>query len=258
MSASFAYWEERARRFAGSDGGFAAVCAYGMPRFYNSAVHAAQVNALRPWLAVTPGTPVLEVGCGVGRWSIPLARDGALLTGVDLSPTMLAQARRSADAAGVAHRCHFVQADVASLRLGRAFPLVLGVTVLQHVVEAGPLCAAAEALASHVEPGGRLVLLEAAPRAPRAGWNHTALRVRTENEYCALFDAAGLQCVAVTGVDPVPLKIRLLPWYRRAPRPLAVAALAAATVVTLPIERWLGRVWVSASWHKVFVWQRPS
>ena len=30
-----AYWEERARRFAGEGAGLGAVCAYGMPEFYN-------------------------------------------------------------------------------------------------------------------------------------------------------------------------------------------------------------------------------
>jgi SAM-dependent methyltransferase len=35
---------------------------------------------------------VLDVGCGVGRWSRFLAARGAQVLGVDLSPTMIAQA----------------------------------------------------------------------------------------------------------------------------------------------------------------------
>ena len=34
-----AYWEERARRFAGEGAGLGAVCAYGMPEFYNRMIH---------------------------------------------------------------------------------------------------------------------------------------------------------------------------------------------------------------------------
>ncbi len=33
-----AYWEDRAQRFAGEGAGLAAVCAYGMPEFYNRAI----------------------------------------------------------------------------------------------------------------------------------------------------------------------------------------------------------------------------
>ena len=97
-----AYWEDRARRFAGDGEGLAAVCAYGMPEFYNRAIHLEQRLALEPWLNVAAGTRVLDVGCGVGRWSRLLAARGAEVLGVDLSPTMIAQARRRAAADGVA------------------------------------------------------------------------------------------------------------------------------------------------------------
>jgi SAM-dependent methyltransferase len=40
------------------------------------------------------GGPVLELGCGTGRVSIPLARDGVALTGIDRSASMLAYAQR--------------------------------------------------------------------------------------------------------------------------------------------------------------------
>src|SRR3954466_6362833 len=37
--------------------------------------------------------PVLELGCGTGRVTLPLARAGIKLTGIDLSPPMLRRAR---------------------------------------------------------------------------------------------------------------------------------------------------------------------
>src|ERR1700736_2059184 len=102
-----AYWEDRARRFAGEREGLAAVCAYGMPEFYNRAIHLEQRLALAPWLKVDPGTRVLDVGCGVGRWSRLLAARGAVVTGVDLSPTMIAQAERRARRQGMQRQCRF-------------------------------------------------------------------------------------------------------------------------------------------------------
>src|ERR1700730_12028734 len=109
------YWEERARRFAAEGEGLAAVCAYGMPAFYNRAIHLTQRLALAPWLRVTAGTRVLDVGCGVGRWSRLLAARGAQVTGVDLSPTMIAQARQRAAAEGVADRCRFQVQNLSNL-----------------------------------------------------------------------------------------------------------------------------------------------
>ena len=108
------YWEARARRFSGERAGLAAVCSYGMPLFYNGYIHVTQWLALAPWLRVSPGTSVLDVGCGVGRWSRRLARAGARVTGVDLAPTMVAEARRRAARDGVAARCRFLVADLAS------------------------------------------------------------------------------------------------------------------------------------------------
>src|SRR5215475_7226163 len=101
------YWEDRAQRFAGEGAGLAAVCAYGMPEFYNRTIQLEQRLALRQWLHVKPGARVLDVGCGVGRWSRLLAARGAHVTGVDLSPTMIDQARRRAVIEGVAERCDF-------------------------------------------------------------------------------------------------------------------------------------------------------
>ena len=94
------YWEDRARRFAREGAGLAAVCSYGMPELYNRMIDHCQRLALRPWLEVAPGMRVLDVGCGVGRWSTMLAERGAAVTGMDLSPTMIAEAKRRAAANG--------------------------------------------------------------------------------------------------------------------------------------------------------------
>jgi SAM-dependent methyltransferase len=46
------------------------------------------------------GGPILELGCGTGRLIVPLAEDGYDITGVDLSPAMLALARVAVGRAG--------------------------------------------------------------------------------------------------------------------------------------------------------------
>jgi SAM-dependent methyltransferase len=248
-----AYWEERARRFAAEGEGLAAVCSYGMPEFYNRMIHFTQYLALARSLRVRPGTRVLDVGCGVGRWSRLLAARGALVTGVDLSPTMIAEARRRAASAGVASRCRFLVQDLARLDADGPYDLVLGVTVLQHILDPGALRNAVLRLAGHLAPDGRLVLLEAAPIDPPDRCNTTVFRARDRGSYLELLESCGLECVRLSGVDPTPLKTWLLPYLPCMPRPLAIAALATVSAVSTPIDGLIGRLAAGGSWHAVFV-----
>jgi len=250
------YWEDRAQRFAGEGEGLAAVCSYGMPVFYNRVIDWVQYLALRHWLAVPNGTRVLDVGCGVGRWSRRLARRGAQVTGIDLSPTMIAEARRRAEVEGLSRHCHFVTQDLKDLDAGARFDFIVGVTVLQHILDPAALHSAVTRMTDHLEPGGRMVLLEAAPTVLASHCDSSIFRARRRHEYLQLFAACGLVPKAITGVDPAPFKYRLLPHLRRLPMALRVATTNAASAVSLPIDAMLGRLAVNRSWHAVFVLEK--
>jgi 2-polyprenyl-3-methyl-5-hydroxy-6-metoxy-1,4-benzoquinol methylase len=252
------YWEDRARRFAAQGSGLAAVCSYGMPEFYNRMIHYCQHLALDPWIDVTAGARVLDVGCGVGRWSSLLAARGAQVTGVDLSPTMIDQANRRANAGGVATRCRFLVQDLAQLDAGEVFDLVLGVTVLQHILDPEALRMAVQRMSDHLAPGGRMVLLEAAPARVAKRCDTTVFRARQRSVYIELFAENGLELRAISGVDPAPFKTWLLPHLKRFPRPLAVAAIALVTLLSAPVDILFGRRAVERSWHAVFVLQRAA
>jgi 2-polyprenyl-3-methyl-5-hydroxy-6-metoxy-1,4-benzoquinol methylase len=252
------YWEDRARRFAAQGSGLAAVCSYGMPEFYNRMIHYCQSLALRPWLGIEPGTRVLDVGCGVGRWSSLLAARGGLVTGMDLSPTMIDQAQRRAKAMGVANRCRFLVQDLALLNAGEKFDLIVGVTVLQHILEPQALRAAMHRMAGHLAPGGRMVLLEAAPARVAKHCDTTVFRARERSVYLNLFEEAGLELRAITGVDPAPFKTWLLPHLRRLPRSASLSALALVTLASAPIDLLFGRRALKQSWHAVFVLERAG
>lgn len=247
------YWEDRARRYAAQKHGLAAVCAYGMPGFYNGAIDLCQRLALRAWLKPPADAPVLDVGCGIGRWSRILAARGAYVTGVDLSATMVAEANRRAEAEGLSPRCRFLVQDLAELDIGTRFDLVLGVTVLQHIIDAGRLQQAVARLAAHLSARGHMVLLEVAPTASQSRCDSAIFQARTLETYQSLFAAAGLRLETMTGVDPVSLKTWFLPYYKRLPRLLALAGLAAVTALSVPVDAVCGRRWVDRSWHKVFV-----
>ena len=252
-----AYWEDRAQRFAGEGAGLAAVCAYGMPEFYNRAIQLEQRLALRPWLDVKPGTRVLDVGCGVGRWSRLLAAKGASVTGVDLSPTMISQAQQRAAAEGVADRCQFRVQDLSRLDVvGGQFDVVLGVTVLQHILEPALLRAAVRRMTAHLTPGGRMILLEAAPTGSVDRCDSTVFRARQRHVYLDLFRECDLELRALTGVDPAPLRTRLLPNLRKLPRKVSMSLLVLSTALSLPADALFGRRAVNRSWHAVFVLEK--
>jgi len=252
------YWNARAARYAGEGEGLAAVCSFGMPAFYNGYIHALQQRALAPWLDLPRGSRVLEIGCGVGRWTRRLAQAGHEVVGFDLSRQMIADATRRAGQDGVRARCRFFVADCASFALGREFDRILGVTVLQHIMDDSRFGAAIEHIARHLAPSGRAVLLEAAPSRRTARCDSAIFTARTEDTYREAFARAGLRCVDIVGVDPAPFRPWFLPWYRSLPRPVSVAAMFAATAASVPVDLLATPRMRAGAWHKVFVLERRA
>ncbi len=77
-------------------------------------------------LAQASGGPVLEIGCGTGRVSLPIAAAGIDVVGVDVSTAMLTKAReRAATTKNHSGAVEFVQGDMRTLALDRRFPLVI-------------------------------------------------------------------------------------------------------------------------------------
>ncbi len=74
-------------------------------------VAAAEAFARR--IGVKPGARVLDVACGSGNVAIPLARDGAVVTGVDIAPNLLEQAQQRAIAENLA--IQFEEGDAEQL-----------------------------------------------------------------------------------------------------------------------------------------------
>jgi len=75
-------------------------------------------------LELAPGMKVLDVGCGTGNQSLPAARTGATVTGVDIATNLLAQARQRAADENL--KIQFDEGDAEQLPYGDAqFDVVL-------------------------------------------------------------------------------------------------------------------------------------
>jgi len=72
-------------------------------------------------------TPVLEIGAGSGRLTIPLARAGVSVVAVDVSPSMLAilNSRLAQEPAEVRRKIEVVSADAVGLALGKKYELII-------------------------------------------------------------------------------------------------------------------------------------
>jgi SAM-dependent methyltransferase len=120
------------------------------------------------------GGPVLELMCGTGRLTLPLAEAGHDVTGVDRSAALLARLRAKLGPR-TAH-VRLVLADVRSMSIGRTFPLVfVGFHSFAEILGSGARRRAMAAIRPHVAPGGRLILTLHNPPV-RAANAHVAWR----------------------------------------------------------------------------------
>ena len=64
---------------------------------------------------VPQGGTLLDMGCGIGRISVPLAKHGYSVVGVDLSPSYIQRAKEYAEEEGVAGNTRFIVGDMREI-----------------------------------------------------------------------------------------------------------------------------------------------
>jgi SAM-dependent methyltransferase len=118
----------------------------GVPEIETSVLweHAAQASG-----------PVLELGCGTGRITIPLARRGIAMTGLDVLPHMIDHAKRKSAGLPISWVCD----DVCDFQLETRFSLVFTWGgVLQHLLHRTEQEAMLARVREHLAPGGRFIV----------------------------------------------------------------------------------------------------
>ena len=165
------------------------------------------------------GLSVVDVGCGPGLATEPMARLGAAATGLDASEPAIGAARAHAEAAGLSidYRVETAEALVAE---GAGFDVALALEIVEHTPDPAAFLTA---LARLAKPGG-LVILSTISRTASSfvkaivgaeyvlGWlprgTHDWRRFVTPDELAAMADAAGLETVDRCGMAYAPLSDR--------------------------------------------------
>lgn len=149
------------------------------------------------WRRVASGAggPVLELGCGTGRVSLPLARAGVNLVGVDRSAPMLDQARRRLTKSPTLQRANslrFVRCDIRAMPFETgAFPMVIApYGILQSLIRPRDLTATLASVARVIKRGGTFGI-DLVPDVPK--WreyeNRVQLRGRARGAQLTLIES---------------------------------------------------------------------
>src|SRR5438270_10682398 len=149
------------------------------------------------WAGAGPDDTVLDVACGPGLLACAFARVAKHATGIDMTPAMLEQARKTQQEQGLKN-LNWEQGDVYSLPFPDAqFSIVSSRFVFHHLQE--PLAALKE-MKRACKAGGKIVVADMAPLPQKAATLNAAellrdpshVRALPLDELRGLFEQAGL------------------------------------------------------------------
>jgi SAM-dependent methyltransferase len=101
--------------------------------------------------------PVLEVACGTGRITLPIARAGVDVTGLDVMPSMLELARQKSQAEAL--EVTWLEQDCRAIRSEKPFALIFSATnAMQHLHDLDSINAFLRSASRALAPGGTLIL----------------------------------------------------------------------------------------------------
>lgn len=116
-----------------------------------------QVDGIIAYLRLEPGASILDLACGYGRIAIPLAQQGFVVTGLDLSETLLGQARTAAADANV--RVNWHQGDMRDIPWSNAFDAAINIfSSFGYFTDESENRRVLEGVARALKPGGRFLI----------------------------------------------------------------------------------------------------
>jgi SAM-dependent methyltransferase len=134
---------------------------FDQPELYDLAMHGVAGDTEYFAALAAHAGEVLELACGTGRVTVPMARAGAKVAAFDNAPAMLeaAQRRAEAESQDVRERIELFEGDMRGFEAGRKFPLiVIPFRAFQHLHEVADQMACLRCCRDHLARGGRLVV----------------------------------------------------------------------------------------------------
>ena len=117
----------------------------------------ADLHFYKRWLPKSKDARILELCCGTGRLTLPIAKDGYNISGVDYTSSMLDQAKIKASEAGLEIR--FIEADIRTLNLQDKYDLVfIPFNSIHHLYRNEDLFNALGCVRNHLKAGGLFLL----------------------------------------------------------------------------------------------------
>ncbi|MFW5952701.1 MAG: class I SAM-dependent methyltransferase [Candidatus Natronoplasma sp.] len=103
------------------------------------------------------GDSVLELGCGTGRITIPIANEGYDITGLDLSKKQLERGKKKAEANGL--DIGWINGDMRNFSLDKKFNLIFTpFNTIHHVLTLEYMEKMLENVKNHLNPDGRFIV----------------------------------------------------------------------------------------------------
>lgn len=116
-----------------------------------------EAEALAGLLGLVQGDAVLDACCGVGRHSIPLARNGFRVTGVDITGEFIEAARSTAEAEGLSPE--FVTSDILCYSAQQKFQAVINMyTSFGYFPSQEEDLVFLKKMREHLLPGGKIMI----------------------------------------------------------------------------------------------------
>ncbi len=117
----------------------------------------ADLQFYKRWFPKNKNARILELCCGTGRLTIPIARDGYDISGVDYTPSMLEQAKLKAVNENL--EVNFIEADIRTLDLREKFDLIfIPFNSIHHLYKNEDLFKAFNVVKKHLKDEGLFLL----------------------------------------------------------------------------------------------------
>ncbi|MDR2083845.1 MAG: class I SAM-dependent methyltransferase [Bacteroidales bacterium] len=111
----------------------------------------------KKWLPKNKDAKILELCCGTGRLTLPIAKDGYNICGVDYTSSMLEQAKIKASEAGL--EINFIEADIRTLNLQKKFDLIfIPFNSIHHLYNNDDLFKTLNVVKNHLKDDGLFLL----------------------------------------------------------------------------------------------------